>query len=318
MLNILLMPFIKESIDKSIKYGFKENGDEKQIKFTALVLKKIFLGEIDFFREDKEFFEKFYIFYPYARILLSFINKKTAYNMFSEFYEKEVNKNLNDDNLLEYLSKLNIDFKAEKEDVLINFVDYTYAKITKDSEKLVNRDLLNGYVYLNKIEVKNFIKRFIGTRVIENLPLDIRGLNKEYRKYADALIKYIPQTEFRLLTKRKYVKNLEYAPPCMLKIINELSIGGKPTHLERFHLAVFLDNLKYNIDEKIEIFKGANNFNENIARYQLEKIKDYTIAKCATLKSLGICKEEDFCVKNKVFSPIDYFFKKNKKRKEDE
>lgn len=88
----------------------------------------------------------------------------------------------------------------------------------------------------------------------------------------------------------------ELFPPCIKKTVDSIRASGNPSHAERFNLAAFLGQLGLGVDEVLEYFKLTPDYNEKIARYQVEHIlglrgskKKYMPYNCDRLKSMGIC-----------------------------
>ncbi|MCK4282667.1 MAG: hypothetical protein KAX10_11165, partial [Candidatus Lokiarchaeota archaeon] len=76
----------------------------------------------------------------------------------------------------------------------------------------------------------------------------------------------------------------------------------------------FLNSLKYPIDQIINIFKTLPDFDDKIARYQIEFAikKGYSPHSCAKLETLGICQKD-----NKIFGDEicrEGFYSRNQER----
>jgi len=106
-------------------------------------------------------------------------------------------------------------------------------------------------------------------------------------------------------------------PPCIKAILETLLAGENLSHHQRFALASFLINIGAEIDAILELFRRSPDFNEKIARYQIEHIaglrgsrKRYLPYSCATMNSLGLC-IADCNVKN----PLVYFYRHIRMRK---
>ncbi|MEZ0393711.1 MAG: DNA primase [Desulfurococcaceae archaeon] len=96
----------------------------------------------------------------------------------------------------------------------------------------------------------------------------------------------------------------EAYPPCMARLLERQRAGENLSHHERFALAAFLLNIGMGVDEVLEAFRSSPDFNEKIARYQIEHIaglrgskKKYLPYGCDTMKSLGICPVEGYCTR---------------------
>lgn len=94
----------------------------------------------------------------------------------------------------------------------------------------------------------------------------------------------------------------EALPPCIARIISMIEQGGNPSHEERFNLAAFLVNIGLDTESILEYFRKTPDFNEKIARYQVEHIagekgsrKKYMPYSCDKMKSTGICPVQERC-----------------------
>ncbi|MEM1542218.1 MAG: hypothetical protein QW101_05200 [Ignisphaera sp.] len=88
-------------------------------------------------------------------------------------------------------------------------------------------------------------------------------------------------------------------PPCIRKLIEDITKGENLSHHQRFALATFLINMGINIDTIVRLFSYSPDFNERITRYQIEHLaglkgskKKYLVYSCDTMKTLGMCKAE--------------------------
>jgi len=118
-------------------------------------------------------------------------------------------------------------------------------------------------------------------------------------------------------------------PPCMKKVVEALKTGGNPSHVERFNLAAFLGQIGLSADEVLDYFRNTPDFNEKIARYQVEHIlglrggrKKYMPYGCEKLKSSGICPITEQCKGGKnplavyKYNLREYFKKRGEEEKE--
>ncbi|MEM1683317.1 MAG: hypothetical protein QXG46_05495 [Ignisphaera sp.] len=88
-------------------------------------------------------------------------------------------------------------------------------------------------------------------------------------------------------------------PPCIRKLIEDITKGENLSHHQRFALATFLINIGINLDIIVKLFSYSPDFNEKITRYQIEHLaglkgskKKYLVYSCDTMKTLGMCKAE--------------------------
>lgn len=185
------------------------------------------------------------------------------------------------------------------------------------SYSLTNTIVSNGHVYLDKQTYQRVLEEYIYYYVLqltENTPqvqsdkvnailntVKEKVLEEYYRtvekpEYTETTTAVEPPTE----TEEKVVESL--FPPCIRRIIDTINTGSNPSHLERFTLAAFLGQVGLTVDEILEYFRKTADYNEKIARYQIEHIlgmrgsrKRYMPYGCSNLKASGLCPISDQC-----------------------
>ncbi len=174
--------------------------------------------------------------------------------------------------------------------------------------KVVNKMLIGGYVYLRPEEILRLAQEAVYKKVLD----DISSLGKvnveELPDQIKEILKSITSEVRKSVSKRKrvetYVKGLvpEALPPCISSIYQRALNGANLSHQERFTLATFLLNVGMSVDEVLEVFSRAPDFNEKIARYQVEHLaglrgsgKKYSPPSCRTLVSWNLCPSSDEC-----------------------
>ena len=165
----------------------------------------------------------------------------------------------------------------------VELTDYLKGavKIKSDDWKLVNRELVNGFVLLKKDEFIRLLEEFIKDRLQEVVPIKYNvNIGVEIKKF---------DTE-------KLPIDVDCFPNCMKKIIADLNSGVNVPHSGRFAIASFLLNIGFDVDRVVEVFRNAPDFDEEKTRYQVEHIagmrgkgEEYTCPNCDTMKSWGLC-----------------------------
>ena len=205
------------------------------------------------------------------------------------------------------------------------YIKLTEKLVSDPKWRLVNRYVCDGYVYLVKNDVtriieegvKNYLNNLISDEEVRstlsnekikelvnyvlNIVKDIRGFtSKEIRERNEAL---------------KGIIREEFFPPCIRKLKDALMRGEHLSHHQRFALATFLLNIGADSDYILNLFKNSPDFNEKIARYQIEHLagmrgsrKKYKVYSCEKMRSLGICISE--CGTK---SPITYYWRELRK-----
>lgn len=191
------------------------------------------------------------------------------------------------------------------EGITIHVRDYlkAAARIKSEDWKLCNRNLRKGYVDLSLKEFYRVVEEYLRELFLKDVSvnLNIEGLREIAAKF-----------EFE---KRDYkVKGDREFPPCMSKILSDLQMGENVPHTARFALTTFLLNIGYSINEIVDLFRKAPDFDEDKTRYQVEHIagkrgsgKEYDTPSCSTMRTYQNCVAE--CG---VRHPLEYYRKHKK------
>jgi DNA primase large subunit len=186
-----------------------------------------------------------------------------------------------------------------------------------DEWKLVNRTVVNSYVYLGKVDVARLlqeeIRKLIESRLVdaEDVPLESVGA------LADEIRQLLAIVRNRAVPK-ELPKNAVIAayPPCIKRLYDLAVAGEHLSHLGRFTLTTFLLNVGLSIDEAVKLFPSQSDFSEGLTRYQVEHLAGkrgskirYKPPNCDTLGTHGLCILRGVeCRKMK--NPLAYYGKK--------
>jgi DNA primase large subunit len=181
--------------------------------------------------------------------------------------------------------------------------------------KLINRYLLNGEVFLKKREAARLISEFVKNKIIDRAAEDeIKKFEvpEVFRSYLDEII--ILAKKLQIHEDEAPVELVEEAkPPCIMAIINDLAAGKSLSHMARFTLTTFMLNVGENVDDVLELFSNAADFDQGKARYQIEHIAGiigsktrYKSPKCDVLRSFGLCVGKDVLC-DRVWHPMQYY-----------
>jgi len=280
----------------------------------------------DFFRRPVEEFYK----QVFMRILISLIDDRYLREKYAVFIQKRTEKFLmeEDEDAIFSMAKDEIGWNVSKVDLVIggkvykfsiNFKDYLEGSsgINDRFWSLSSRILRRGSVFLNKRELvrlisqkaKNIVREF-ASKKLEEAPYFLR-------------MKIIPLRRMLLSSKKelkiggKLIPKL--LPPCIRNLLEMLRNGENIPHFGRFTLTSFLVNIGMGVEEILEIISNSPDFDERIARYQIEHIAGlrgsgtkYKTPNCETLKKLGFCSPDEKC-KN-IKSPIVYYSRMMRRR----
>ena len=183
---------------------------------------------------------------------------------------------------------------------------------------LVNNIVSNGYVYLDHRTYQRILEEAILNRVLEEMeestpPLEVeefvrlvaettRAL-RESRKELAVSTNWVSRARISVEPRTGELPVIEELfPPCITRIVEITRSGGNPSHVERFNLAAFLGSIGLDADSVLEYFKSTADFNEKIARYQVEHIlglrggkKRYLPYSCERMRASGICPVQEQC-----------------------
>ncbi len=191
-------------------------------------------------------------------------------------------------------------------DFAVNIFDYlriTSKRLSQSTSwKLTNQIVLNGKVYLNRDKAARLLEEAIYLKLKESVkpfepPPELAAVVEELKNIVS---KYYSSSQTITIRKSQLVLPskivVEAFPPCIRNIYDQLLAGANLSHQQRFALATFLINIGMDLDEILDLFRNAPDFNEKIARYQIEHLaglrgskKRYLPYSCDTMRSLGLC-----------------------------
>ncbi len=192
---------------------------------------------------------------------------------------------------------------------LIDYLKYSSRLSGDPKYALVNQLVKDGRVFLEKPIFVRILQEAIYKRILEIYD-SILPDEEHYKPIVDEIMKVLQETGW--LEKRALsieiestttgVIDLEAFPPCMKMLLDRLVAGENLGHHERFTLAAFMARIGMDIETMLGFFRHAPDFNEKIARYQLEHIaglrgsrKKYMPYNCDTMKSYSLCPIQGYC-----------------------
>ena len=183
--------------------------------------------------------------------------------------------------------------------------------------KLVNRVLTEGYVLLPREDFARLLEEEVQSRVLEKTSGATVELPKGLAERVEPL-----STMLRARSQHLAADEMPHAvmasamPPCMKNLLSLLQTSKHISHMGRFAMAAFLLNIGTNEEDLLKMFKAFSDFDERIARYQVEHIagkrgsrRKYTAPNCATMRTHGVCVNPDeLCAT--ITHPLSYYRKK--------
>ncbi len=182
--------------------------------------------------------------------------------------------------------------------------------------KLVNRQVVKGYVALTPDKTVRLIRHALTTYIISRIknsptPDMIPGLEKIVSKLSTCADQLTP----------KYEHTGEY-PPCIKHAISVLERGENLPHSGRFMLATFLLGRNQTVQQIAPLFKNAPDYNEKTTMYQLNHLSGqfgtttkYICPSCDKLRTQNLCHATPQC--DGIISPMQFGRKKINTTKDD-
>ena len=283
--------------------------------------------------------------YPFARVLVSCIGDSALIERFAlaeakGSYEKLKRLSSSKDDFALALAEdfsLNV-FPAEESasatsrtgalagQFKMHFTDFLRlsAGLSGLRWKLVNRDLRDGFVLLNRSEFLRLLQSAFYMKVRGRLPLEVpAGIRHAVMKYTEEIKRVWERVKSEkrdsLLRSEDTAKlhdvEISCFPPCISRILSGLLAGENISHAGRFTLTAFLLNIGMKPEEVMQLYKNAPDFDASRTKYQVEHIAGskgtkYISPSCDTLRTYGLCvKEEDEICKD-VSHPLKYYARK--------
>ena len=266
--------------------------------------------------------------FPTAIMLIAYVESESAKRRYAVAESKSFSKRLQDEPAEKILRIARGSFgwrlqpldESEEEtgEFLLHFREYltNTRNMNELKWKLTNRSLRDGFVQLTKDEATRLIEEEIQRKILEKTkrpPVDppdsLRDTLSTIRGLAST--RSMPQD-----IAQTFNISVDDMPPCVRRLLDTLSSGGRLSHVGRFTLTSFLVTVGSTEDDVLNFFKSASDFDERKTRYQVEHISGhrgsktkYTPPKCDTLKTHGLCIEPDELCKT-VKHPLTYYRRK--------
>jgi len=204
-------------------------------------------------------------------------------------------------------------------ELAVHFIDYVRnsSKIRDLKWKLVNRVLSQGYVFLPREDFARLLEEEVQAKILEKTSDTKVTLPEELERHISNL-RSIVIARAQTLSAEDVPHAVVTAaiPPCMKNLLSLLQTSKHISHMGRFAMAAFLLRIGTSEEALLGMFKAFTDFDERIARYQVEHIagkrgsrQKYTPPNCGTMQTHGICvNPDDLCAT--VRHPLSYYRKK--------
>jgi len=229
--------------------------------------------------------------------------------------------------LLTVAKEFNLDIKYSDEmsKPSLYFTQYLhYAPNKYRTWKMINRVLDNGFITVSQKDLTRILQEAIRTRI--NQELLNRTCNEKAQRIFSKEIQKLRNTVLLQRKKNEAIPlgklDISFLPPCLKNILSAIQAGENVPHMGRFALVAFLNSLQLSVDEILELFSTAPDFEEDKTRYQIEHIlgktgaTSYKAPGCDKLKTFGLCSTEEIDeICKKTYHPSSYYKMKWKKEK---
>ena len=266
--------------------------------------------------------------YPMARVMISCLGDQLLVRRYALAEAKLAYSRMRKDpeSILPMAEDLGIHPQGKDDPLRIHFSEYIRAahRMRNPKWKLVNRDLMEGYLTITREELMRLMEEMVRDKVMKGLPLEVdEATCKKLAEYTAPI-----KSELEILKARQKVdlgKIEEGAfPPCIKSMLSQVSVGINLAHSARFALTSFLLQINMPVDDVIGLFNTSPDFDEERTRYQVEHIAGasgtkYKPPSCATMTTYGNCPGEDELCK-RIRHPLGYYerrirYDKNKNTK---
>jgi DNA primase large subunit len=195
--------------------------------------------------------------------------------------------------------------KTEDGKWIMHFSQYLHLSKRLGTEprwKLVNRLMDKGLVSLLRPEVIRLVREMLYDSFIQTKTLPTNWHPEETKTIKEALQKSAAKTVAPAPSK-------EWAP-CMVALRNRVADAS---HFGLFALAAYMANKGYEVNEIVDVLRVRSDFDERIARYQVEHIAGqrgsrvkYRPPSCQSMKTHGLCIENGKHCPNNIKNPLQY------------
>jgi DNA primase large subunit len=247
--------------------------------------------------------------FPYARALVLYVGDDWLRRRWSLAEASRIERLLHgedDEVLMHVVNDLGLKTWRTGEEIwVMHFTLYlhlTKRLATEPRWKLVNRMLDKGLVSLTRPEVVRLVREWVYENISQTKPTPVNWSPEEAKIIRETL-------------QRRAAKTIAPAPsrewaPCMVALRNKVADIG---HFGLFALAAYMANKGYEVNEIIDVLHIRSDFDERIARYQVEHIAGqrgsrvkYRPPSCQSMKTHGLCIEDGKHCPNNIKNPLQY------------
>ncbi|MDN5357140.1 MAG: primase large subunit [Candidatus Methanomethylophilaceae archaeon] len=259
--------------------------------------------------------------YPYARMIVSCINDRFLTKRYALAESVRMDRLLGSDDGLTVASvanELGVNASADGDGLRMHFGDYLRfsTRIKSPEWKLINTEVHHGYVVLAQEKFDRVLQNALQDKIEAELPLAVpESFVPHMRADIDRVSVILSETKSRYSPTGGGPIDLEHMPPCMKAILAQAHNGMNLPHSARFALVSFLHALGMDSAQILALFAQSPDFDESKSSYQIRHITGelsgtdgYTPPECSTMKTNGICFNEDnLCRSGHMNHPLTYY-----------
>jgi DNA primase large subunit len=218
-----------------------------------------------------------------------------------KFLTEDLKKERNEGRRQLLLSK--IFFELFKVQVEINDEDHRVFKVR------VNDYLSRAskFVYLGIDESVRLIRSELSALIYNRLKaMDLSAMPKSIKQKLTVMAPNVGG-----FYDTRYSRPASNYPPCIKHAIDEMSKGENLPHSARVLLATYMLFIGKSIDEIVDLFRSAPDFNERVTRYQIEHLAGnkgsgtrYFVPSCEKLANENLCFSTRDC--DGIVNPIQF------------
>jgi len=283
----------------------KEYVSERGMELTSLLVEKaeervrlaVVDGKVRRVAELPSAQEEELALYAACRMIVSAAASRYLINRYAIAEAKRAGDYLSSDdsarpeNVDEVAREFDVTFEKSENGYLVPLAAYLHYTPRSIDYKLTNRDVASGKVRVNRHERIRMLEEAVRKRIEGSLPIRAafpKGINEAGAR----ILALLPKLEATVI----HVGQENY-PPCIRKMLEDLSLYINVPHTGRVALAIYLVNAGVKDEAIVEYFRHAPDFSEKTTQYQVSHIraKKYRMPSCATMDSYGICVAECRC-----------------------
>lgn len=210
--------------------------------------------------------------------------------------------------IFEDLFGLKIDMTSDGRLFKVRVTDYLMrsSHFHEQEWKMINRLVEGGQVFLDADETVRLVRNELAVMITGRVrAMSLPALPESIKHKVDELrAELAPRYEYRTHAVTDY-------PPCVKHALEVMNRGENLPHSARLMLATYMLAAGKPVDEIVEMFKNAPDFNERITRYQVEHLAGtkgsrtkYSVPSCDKLRTENLCFATPDC--DGIINPVQF------------